>query len=97
MACDVCMGINSHLCPVCGSEPEVVTCDRCNGEGMIYYAYDLRTGDSYEVTPATYAALPDTEELAEHLNQHVCKDCCEKCDVCHGEGELEQEEYDYGY
>ncbi|MDD5950591.1 MAG: hypothetical protein PUC53_01790 [Bacteroidales bacterium] len=87
--CDVCKGINSHLCPICGKEPDMVECPECAGKGAIaWWAIDRRTGDELEVSEATYACLPPTERLAETKGEWYYQGEVEKCENCDGTGEV---------
>ena len=91
MSCSVCMGINTHSCPVCGEQWERVTCMKCRGTGLMNcYAIDLRTGKEVDVTPETFIALPDTEAEARSRNQWYIKGDAEDCSKCDGTGEVYQ-------
>ena len=67
---------------------KMVECSRCGGVGMIYYAYDIDTGESDEVDQFTYESLPDDEDEARMLGRSECKDGCRSCDECDGRGEV---------
>lgn len=54
MACEICKGINSHLCPVCGDQSDAVKCDNCGGEGWLYYAYNIENGEIFRVSCDEY-------------------------------------------
>lgn len=93
MACDVCMGINSKDCPVCGKERAMVKCPECGGEGYVeYYAVNLDTGDEIEVKPFAWRALPGSEDKARHLGQRYVRGFREKCRRCGGTGTVEEDE-----
>ena len=93
--CDVCMGINSRNCPVCGREPEMTECPECGGTGGQHWAVSVETGEEMEVTPTTWSVLPETPEVARARRFRWYRGYFEKCRVCGGEGVLEQDE-DYG-
>ena len=89
MSCSVCMGINSHSCPVCGEQWERVTCMKCRGYGMMNcYAIDLRTGNEVDVTPETFVALPDAEDEARARGKWYIKGDAEDCSKCGGAGQV---------
>ena len=89
MSCSVCMGINSHSCPVCGEQWERVTCMKCRGTGLMNcYAVDIRTGKEVDVTPETFIALPDTEAEARSRGKWYIKGDAEDCSKCGGSGEV---------
>lgn len=87
--CDVCQGINSHMCPVCGeSEPDII-CQECNGTGAeSYWAIDRRNGNEVEVNATAYMLLPDTQNLAESARSWYYKRGIEPCGHCNGTGYL---------
>lgn len=87
--CDICHGINSHLCPVCGDSPTYKTCDKCSGEGWLYYAFNFVTNQSIRVKPEEYDELFDDEKAARSRGCQLCKGEIEKCPDCEGEGEVE--------
>jgi hypothetical protein len=93
MACDVCLGRNSEKCPVCGKRPEKMVCPECRGYGMVdCTAYKVLDDDGeIDVTPATFVALPETEEaaLAQHKKYYKGDYSC--CPVCCGCGEVYEE------
>lgn len=98
MACEVCMGINSDRCPICGKEPEMKTCPDCDGTGYsTYWAIDIRTDEEVEVTPLVWSILPETKEEAESKRQNFIKSECEECQRCGGTGEVEDEDGPYDY
>ena len=89
MSCDVCRGTNSSRCPVCGSEPEIVSCPKCRGLGLVNcYAVSLRTGEEVEVTAETYQGIPATEEEARVSGKHYYRSFAEDCEFCGGSGEM---------
>lgn len=87
MACDVCMGINSMKCPVCGPQPQKMQCPECGGYGMTdCTAWNIQTGEMVDVTQTTFIMLPEDENIARHKRQNYCKgDYC-TCMMCGGEG-----------
>lgn len=87
--CEVCMGINSQSCPICGDQREMCQCPECKGSGSKrYWAMSLRTGEEVEVTMETYVSLPKDEMEARSKNQHYCQYDTEECDFCGGVGEV---------
>lgn len=89
MACDVCLGKNEHLCPICGTRVVMVTCPTCKGFGLIdCTAEELDSEELTDVTPTAYFLLPDTEEEAISRGQRFWKyDAC-RCPHCWGEGRI---------
>lgn len=69
-----------------------VTCPLCNGKGFHFWAFCLRTREEIEVTEATYACLPDNEDVADSLGQHYCKadDGIRYCPLCEGEKKVNE-------
>lgn len=94
MACDVCLGINSDRCPVCGKEPQYEECPDCKGEGTIYIAYHINGVDETRVTALAYACLPATEEEARYLKKNWYQGEDFRCTKCWGEGKILVEEED---
>lgn len=90
--CDICHGINSHLCPNCGSKYEE-TCPDCNGECWLYEAFDIISRNSFHISAEEYDELPDDEDLARKQNRRLCKGDIERCPTCDGRGFIEKEEY----
>lgn len=89
MSCDVCRGTNSSRCPVCGDEPDIVTCPKCRGLGLVNcYARSLRSGEEIEVTAETYLGIPATEEEARASGRHYYRSFAEDCEFCGGSGEV---------
>ena len=72
--CDVCLGMSG--CPVCTPEPEHEPCERCDGEGILYFYENPETGEIVEVDKSEYKRLPAGDKFDEE---------CEECD---GEGEI---------
>lgn len=66
-------------------------CTRCNGEGKLYFAINIETGDCTEVTKTTYYLLPIDEDEAMRLGQRYIQGVWEKCDECNGEGVIYSE------
>ncbi len=89
MSCSVCMGINSHLCPVCGKDWEVVACMKCRGWGVRKCtAISIKSGAELEVTTETYLSIPATEDEARAARQWYYRGEADKCDCCGGTGEM---------
>lgn len=89
MSCSVCMGINSHLCPVCGKDREVVECMKCRGWGVRNCtAISLRTGKEIEVTAETYISIPATEDEARATRRWYYQGEADRCECCGGLGEM---------
>ena len=90
--CEICMGINSHLCPVCGDQLDKVYCPECGGTGSKrFWAMPLRTGKEIEVTMETYMTLPEDKIEALRRNEHYYQYDSEECDFCGGRGEVWQD------
>lgn len=84
--CDICKGINSHLCPVCGDQSESDTCPECGGECWIYEAYNIESGESFRVSAAEYDELLDDEDAALAAHRNLCKGDINRCPTCEGDG-----------
>ncbi len=95
MACEVCLGINSDRCPVCGREPRMKECPVCGGKGGAYWAQSVESDDEMEVTPTAYDLLPETRKSAVMMRYRWFKGCFEPCMTCGGTGEVEADE-DFG-
>lgn len=84
MACDVCLGINSQRCPVCGTTPVRIVCPECDGYGVMnciaWYSDGRGSELEVEVSPAQYVSLP------EHMKGEA-----DECPVCNGRGEVWKE------
>lgn len=78
-------------------DPVMVECDECNGTGYLFYSYDFVNDIEKECTEAEWESLPDTEEEAQALDLEQIKGDKLTCDVCNGEGEVEQEPYKPDY
>lgn len=61
MACNVCMGINSHRCPVCGDDFE------SEAEG-IYLVMHIGTRQTYRTSEDVWLDCPDDEDLCSSAN-----------------------------
>lgn len=93
MACDVCLGINSHRCPVCGHDPEMKECQDCGGKGYLsWWAVRVEDGEEIEVRESTWYCLPPTKELAVAMRQKYYQGEREMCGTCDGAGEIEVED-----
>lgn len=89
MACDVCKGINTKDCPVCGTPPRWMECPECGGYGMTdCTAWNIMTEEVVDVTPTAFMMLPDTEEEARRKRQNYCKNDCGECQLCGGKGRI---------
>jgi hypothetical protein len=87
--CDVCLGINSHLCPVCGDQLDKVYCPECRGLGYRKcYAVSVKTGKDIEVTAETYMCLPADEYSARAAGRNYYRSDAEECEFCGGTGEV---------
>lgn len=86
MACDICMGINSHLCPVCGDHHREIECPECGGECWVYEAFDVISRRSIRVSAEEYEKLLDTELEALQQSRNLCKGDIERCSQCNGDG-----------
>lgn len=64
MACNVCYGAPG--CPACSYEPELETCDNCNGNGHLYF-----NGEGVELSPEAWVRGEKNDILREP---------CDKCD-----------------
>lgn len=91
--CDVCLGINSHLCPVCGDQLDKVCCPECRGLGLKKcFAISIKTGKELEVTAETYMGLPENEDVARVMGRHYYRSDAEDCSFCGGVGEVWQDQ-----
>lgn len=75
--CDVCHGIGN--CPVCSPEPEIHTCETCNGTGKQYFYQNPTTGGIIEVTKDEYNHLPKADRFNDY------------CEDCEGDGEVTEQ------
>ena len=94
MSCDVCMGINSSRCPVCGAdEGNEMECPNCYGTGAVNcWAVSVETGEPKFVTPLTWAALPWTKREALAKGCRYYKDEADDCPLCNGSGTVRLDE-----
>ena len=91
--CEICMGINSHLCPVCGEQLDKVYCPECRGTGYTKcFAISVRSGKEIEVMPETYMALPEDEDAARTIGKMYYQSYAEECRFCGGTGEVWQDQ-----
>lgn len=76
-------------------EPKMVKCAACGGTGIRYYAYNFNIHREAECTQEEYLRLPDEVGDAIIEDKDVIKGIKELCDVCDGNGEVENEpDYD---
>jgi hypothetical protein len=68
-------------------------CEACGGDGKRWYAYGIETGLEPECTKRCWDALPETEEQAEAKGKHYIKGEVETCEVCNGDGVVEENYY----
>ncbi|MBQ3023268.1 MAG: hypothetical protein IJD91_08120 [Clostridia bacterium] len=93
MYCDVCMGINSHKCPVCGEQPRQIECPTCGGSGAVaYWAMNLETEEETTVTFEAWSCIPETAEEARSRGQKWHRLEMEKCEECDGTGLIWEEQ-----
>lgn len=78
-------------------DPVMVECDDCDGTGYHFYSYDFVNDIEKECTETEWENLPDTEEEAKALDLVQIKGDKVTCDVCNGEGEVEEEPYEPDY
>ncbi|MFA6726935.1 MAG: hypothetical protein WCS17_01820 [Prevotella sp.] len=57
------------------------TCERCHGEGEIYFKFDRRKDDYIEVTWKEWNSLPDESEEVRFCKGEECR-----CPDCDGDG-----------
>jgi hypothetical protein len=72
-----------------------VKCEVCDGEGYIYYSYNIETDQLKEISKEEWERLP-TEEVAMAEGIFLCQSKPEMCDNCDGTGEVD-DEYDDMY
>lgn len=92
--CDICHGINKHLCPVCGDQNREEVCPECNGECWLYEAFDIIDRHSFRVSAEEYDDLPDNEDDAHKQNRRLCKGDIQRCPKCDGSGYVYPDEED---
>lgn len=91
--CDVCLGINSHLCPECGDQMDKIYCPECRGLGYRKcYAVSVMTGKEIEITAETYMCLPADEYSARAAGRNYYRKDAEECEFCGGTGEVWQDQ-----
>lgn len=91
--CEVCLGINSHLCPECGDQLDKVYCPECRGTGLKRcFAVSVRTGKEIEVMPETYLSLPEDEDIARMMGKRYYQSEADECRFCDGKGEVWQDQ-----
>lgn len=72
-------------------EPRMVECPACGGKGHHWHAYNIRDNRETECTELVWGMLPETEEEAEAKGENFCQGEVEVCEVCDGEGEVEDD------
>ena len=91
--CEICLGINSHLCPECGEQLDKVYCPECRGTGYRKcFAVSTRTSKEIEVMPETFMALPESEDVARMTGKKYYRSYGEECGFCGGIGEIWQDQ-----
>lgn len=75
-------------------EPRMIECSACGGKGHHWCAYDIRNNREIECTELVWDMLPETEEEAEARGENFCRGEVVVCEVCDGEGEVE-DDFDY--
>lgn len=93
MACDVCMGINSELCPICGRPGYEFedSCPECDGTGCLErYAVNIETGEEVEVTETAWDLLPASMDAALARRQRYIRGYREVCTRCGGSGVIDR-------
>ena len=94
MSCDVCMGINSSRCPVCGTdESNEMECPNCHGTGAVNcWGISVETGKPISVTPLAWLMLPWTKEDALAAGYRYFQGEADDCPLCHGTGSVQVDE-----
>lgn len=69
--CEVCHGHPN--CPVCSPEPRMIECAACQGQGYVWYRYDLEENRETEVTEKEFNALPADETEAIEKGLRYCQ------------------------
>ena len=92
--CDICKGINPHLCTVCGESMDKVTCPKCRGLGYRKcWALAVKTGKEIEVTAETFLSLPGSEREAIALGRKYYQSDAVDCELCEGLGDVWQDSH----
>lgn len=90
--CEICKGINPHLCPVCGESMDKITCPSCRGLGYKKcWAVSVNTGKELEVTAETFLSLPRSENEAISLGKKYYQLDADDCALCGGTGDVWQD------
>lgn len=92
--CELCHGINSHLCPNCGTRNEV-ECPDCHGECWLYEAFNIESRTTFRVSAEEYDGLPDNEEDAAKQCRRLCKGDIQRCPTCDGSGFVDDDPADH--
>ena len=90
MSCAVCAGYSSYNCPCCSEDVVMVDCPDC-ANGVVYYAFNIKTRKDVRVTEIAYMLLPFDEDCAEFERQNYCQGDIRICPTCKGEGEIPEE------
>lgn len=89
MSCDVCKGINSSRCPVCGTGEREDECPHCNGTGVDEcWAVCVDTGEKVKVTSLAWITLPWFREEAVAKGKRQFRGMATDCPYCDGSGLL---------
>jgi predicted RecA/RadA family phage recombinase len=90
--CEICKGINPHLCPVCGESMDKISCPSCRGLGYKKcWAISVNTGKELEVTAETFLSLPRSENEAISLGKKYYQLDADDCALCGGTGDVWQD------
>jgi|LSQX01.2.fsa_nt_gb hypothetical protein len=93
--CELCHGINSHDCPICGDHHREIECPECGGECWVYEAFDVISRRSIRVSAEEYEKLLDTELEALQQSRNLCKGDMHRCPRCDGYGYVIPDPDDY--
>lgn len=73
-------------------EPEIVTCPDCGGDGYHYSAWNIRTGQTQNISHEQWSSLPADEDEAEAMDIEWVRNEPEACNTCDGTGEVEKDD-----
>lgn len=91
MSCSVCRGYDSSKCPCCSEELNSIECPDCHGSGFaLYFAFNVKTRETIEVSEEEWETLPDDEDsaIAKGVELIQCEEGGTICRTCHGEGKI---------